>query len=90
MSHIDRDQQGNESPPAREAWIEIVVYDDDYHNTPRRLPRGRRGLKWTALVADIHKMRSPPAREAWIEMALISGVIRTLMSPPAREAWIEI
>ena len=58
-----------ESPPAREAWIEICAWWAVDYDGVRRLPRGRRGLKLICVARTAPRLMSPPAREAWIEIA---------------------
>ena len=57
----------------------------------RRLPQGRRGLKYCEVYNNGSNTLSPPAREAWIEISVYVGnKAQKWQSPPAREAWIEI
>ena len=51
-----------------------------------RLPRGRRGLKYTSQNHTVPVEQSPPSREAWIEIPNRNGIGGAWMSPPSREA----
>ena len=57
-----------QSPPAREAWIEIAMQMLMYLVEYCRLPQGRRGLKSSLDPTVCNFGLSPPAREAWIEI----------------------
>ncbi len=68
-------QEHCKSPPSREAWIEILTVAPDRFGSKGRLPHGRRGLKFSALMeaADM-LISSPPSREAWIEITSSVGI----------------
>ena len=56
------------SPPARGAWIEMVVCAHAASATQSRPPHGGRGLKFQHDHRQLAHHWSPPARGAWIEM----------------------
>ena len=78
------------SPPTREAWIEIFRFQYDFKGIYRRLPPGRRGLKFLWGSFRSSDWTSPPTREAWIEIGIAMRKSRLTGSPPTREAWIEM
>ena len=79
------------SPPAREAWIEIANDNKARHNAGRRLPRGRRGLKYRPLLpTSSARIRRLPRGRRGLKCTNDIYKIITDESPPAREAWIEI
>ena len=58
----------NRSHPTRGAWIEIYRKASRRCFTPRRTPRGVRGLKSQHLREKNHTCSSHPTRGAWIEI----------------------
>ena len=82
-------EQVQASPPARGAWIEMLLYRRFVRHGGRP-PHGGRGLKWIWRHLRSGLKKSPPARGAWIEIITIIVMISIKKSPPARGAWIEI
>ena len=56
------------SPPARGAWIEMVVIALFSAKVECRPPHGGRGLKSFHRDVNLFHHKSPPARGAWIEI----------------------
>ena len=56
------------SLPSREAWIEILNYNQVGLRRPGRFPRGKRGLKFVNDDYWGDEEKSLPSREAWIEI----------------------
>ncbi len=81
----------DESPPIREAWIEISIGGLTPRRTASRLPSGRRGLKYLLIPPGYHTVdgRLPSGRRGLKLDGVACGVVE-LLSPPIREAWIEM
>ena len=60
---------GYMSPPARGAWIEILLFQKVVSRSGRP-PRGGRGLKLFRWICHGLRPWSPPARGAWIEISV--------------------
>ena len=59
----------DQSSPVWEAWIEILgEIEEGYCKPPRRLPYGRRGLKYKTNTIYLFTFLSSPVWEAWIEI----------------------
>ena len=70
------------SPPARGAWIEIMVGAEPINAPLSRPPHGGRGLKSGQIQKIKQMIGSPPARGAWIEIAdYYNAVVSEYVAP---------
>ena len=70
------------SPPARGAWIEIVVIALFSAKVECRPPHGGRGLKSFHRDVNLFHHKSPPARGAWIEILSLMFIPNSAQSRP--------
>ena len=66
--HEDKNDMGDMSHPAWDAWIEIVSLGQQFSRLVCRIPHGMRGLKFCLLVIGTSDTPSHPAWDAWIEI----------------------